>query len=184
MPDAKTRGRDHRAGRLLRRLGALHEERPRAPRLQLLRPRAHERRVAKRRSRRASTRSCTSSFPTRRSRAPAASRSSASTARRSPRATSRRRSRSCSPPTRARTSAWTARPSVSTDYRPVRQRLHRQDRQGDGRAAVTRSSTPERMRPLPQGSGRCRFRRSRRFTSRRSPRAAPSRRRPSRARSG
>ncbi len=69
------RRRDHRAGGLLRRLGALHEGRPRRARLQLLRALAHEGRRRRRRSRRASTRSSTSSCPTRRSRAPAASRS-------------------------------------------------------------------------------------------------------------
>ena len=38
-------GRDHRAGRLLRRLVALHEGRPRGSRLQLLRAHAHEGRI-------------------------------------------------------------------------------------------------------------------------------------------
>ena len=51
VPDAKTAGRDHRAGRLLRRLDALHEGRQGAPRIQLLRPRAHQRRRRVRRSR-------------------------------------------------------------------------------------------------------------------------------------
>ena len=101
--------RDHRAGRLLRRLDALHEGRQAASRIQLVRAGAHEHRRRRRRSRPASTRSATSSFPTRPSPAPAANRSSASTARRSPKRRSPRPSRSCSPPTKARTWASTPR---------------------------------------------------------------------------
>ena len=75
IADAADQRRDHRAGRLLWRLGAVCQGRQGAPRVQLLCPGAHERRRRRRRSRPASTPSSTSSFPTRPSRAPAASRS-------------------------------------------------------------------------------------------------------------
>ncbi len=65
----------------------------------------------------ASTRLRTSSCPTARSRAPAATEPSTWTGRRWRRATSRRRSPTCSPPTRAWTSAWTTRPRCPSDYR-------------------------------------------------------------------
>ena len=67
--------RDHRPGRLLRRLGPVHEGRQGAPRVQLVRPGAHQHREHHGPRARASTRSCTSSSPMRPSRARAASRS-------------------------------------------------------------------------------------------------------------
>ena len=64
LKDDDDQRRDHRAGRLLRRLDALHEGRQAAPRVQLVRARAHEHRRRRPRSRPASTRSSTSSSPT------------------------------------------------------------------------------------------------------------------------
>ena len=45
LQDAKAQWRDHRPGRLLRRLEPVHEGRPGAPRVQLVRPGAHQHRA-------------------------------------------------------------------------------------------------------------------------------------------
>ena len=101
------RGRDHRAGRQHRRLGALREGRQAEVLLQPARHPALLRRVGRSRSLPATIRCAWSSPTPAAAWARAARRRSSSTARRSARARSRRPRRWSSRPTTAATSAWT-----------------------------------------------------------------------------
>ena len=158
--------RHHRAGRLLRRLDALHEGRQASHHeYNFFGARAHQHRRRQRRSPPASTRSATSSSPTRPSPAPAASRSSASTAQKVAEGQIPKTQPFAFSADEGADVGLDAETNVSADYKQSA-KLHRQDRQGDGRAALARRGT--KKRPLPQGSGRFRFTGSPGLTWRRS----------------